>query len=171
MIKTLRSVLLLPAALLASAIGWAAFWVAHDFVWSLLPKGGVWFPWLGLVVLYCGSGYLMGLPLGKWLRSGGLHEWRGAGWVCCLLVIPAALIGEFVYVASTLKPMITHVGFGDVVAAMIGPLLANNLEGVLAAVFQVLLRSLLAIGAVAGATTVLRPKAAADPERGDSRAS
>lgn len=147
----------LPFALLGAAVGWALFWLFYDFLWSLAPNTTLHIPWIILVFAFCGSGYLLGKPLGVWLRKSGFTKRSGARLACLVLVLVAAVIGEFIYMGILLSLAEQPGGLANIAAHLIEPFIAMDFVGILAAGAQLLMRFLLAIGAFVGASSIVFP--------------
>ncbi|MES2921489.1 MAG: DUF4339 domain-containing protein [Verrucomicrobiota bacterium] len=160
----------LPFALLGVAVGWALFWLLHDFLWSLAPNSTISIPWVVLVFVFCGIGYMLGKPLGFWLRKSGFEKRSGARLVCIMLVLAAAVVGEFIYMGILLSLAELPAGLADIAARLAEPFVAKDFMGILAAIAQLLLRFLLAIGAIVGASSVVFPAELEVPSAQDTTA-
>ena len=86
-------------------------------------------PWVVLIFVFCGSGYLFGKPLGVWLRKSGFKHRSGARLVCLLLVVAAAVIGEFIYIGGLLSLAEQPAGLADIAAHLIEPFSAKDFMG------------------------------------------
>jgi hypothetical protein len=149
----------LPLALLIASAGWAAFWLLYDFLWSLVSVKDVHVPWVVLVFVFCGGGYLMGKPLGLWARKTGFISRSGWRYVCLMLMVAAAaVLGELIYAGCSLTIAGQPVGPGELIGFLVQPFLVADFTEILMAAAQLLLRSLLAIGALVGAVSVMSPE-------------
>ena len=74
-----------------------------------------------------------------------------------MLVLSAAVIGEFIYIGSLLSLAEQPAGLVDIAAHVIDPYLAKSFMGILATIAQLLMRLLLAIGAIVGTLSVVFP--------------
>lgn len=156
----------LPLALLGAAIGWALFWLLYDFLGSFVANSTIRMPWLVLVFVFGGSGWLLGKPLGAWLRKSGFKERPHVRLMCLILVLAAAGIGEFIYIGSLLSLADQPARLPDIVATLIRPFLGDDLMEILAVIGQLLTRLLLAIGAVFGTmSAVFRAEIDDTPEQ------
>ena len=91
------------------------------------------------------------------MRKSGFQQRSGARFVCLMLVLVAAVIGEFIYIGCLLSLAEQPAGLADITARVIEPFYAKDFMGILAALAQLLMRSLLAIGAMVGALSVVFP--------------
>lgn len=97
---TLRHALGLLPAFLAAALGWVLFWTAIDLLLEWWRPDKIELPDIifGLLILGLGGvGCCLGYPLGLFLRRSGVPI-RSPVAISLVTVIPAGLLGEFLYV-------------------------------------------------------------------------
>ena len=152
-----RLVLFSLVAVPVLAVGWAGFWLLYDFAWSFVPptKSSVRLPWIVLVFIFCGFGYGLGKPLGYAFRASGFGDDRDPRLLISALIAVAVVIGEIAYSACILAILHLPIHPVAIVNLIVEPLLAEDFTGVLIGIAQLLLRLLLAIGAWAGAASVM----------------
>ncbi|MBC8126353.1 MAG: DUF4339 domain-containing protein [Gloeobacteraceae cyanobacterium ES-bin-144] len=153
------TIITLPLAILIASVGWVLFWLLYDVLWSLLPVDEIRIPWVVLIFVFGGSGYIMGKPLGLWARKIGFIKRSRWSYIWLFLLTGvAALLGEMMYAGCLLMLADKPAGPSEIISFLVQPYLAGTFMDILSTAAQFLLRTLVALGAAVGARSVIFPE-------------